>query len=194
VSKLILEGNLDALEEEIENSVSYYRMQSMNQSLAALVLRGVVSRETAVEVSIKPGDLDLMLRTFLYAQDSQAVEEGEHMAEPLCDFSKILELQEIKKLYDELQERQGADVKERDEEIARLRDELSRRNPNAANDEMDHLRSENERLGKQLQLVRQEYEAKIERLNARVREISGGATPQAVATAAEGDRKGFFRR
>ena len=38
VSKLVFEGNLDALYEEMENSVSYYHMQSMNQSLAALVV------------------------------------------------------------------------------------------------------------------------------------------------------------
>jgi pilus retraction protein PilT len=48
VAKLILEGALDTLEEEIESSVSYYRMQSMNQSLAALVVNGVVDRETAL--------------------------------------------------------------------------------------------------------------------------------------------------
>jgi ABC-type phosphate transport system auxiliary subunit len=165
----------------------------MNQSLAALVLRGVVSRETALQISIKPGDLDLMLRKFLYAQDAHAAEGGETMTEPLCDFSKILELQEIKKLYDELQERQGQDVREKDEEIARLRAELSRLDTSAPSAELEHIRAENERLGKQLQVLRQEYEAKVERLNARLRELSGGTLPPA-APGAEGDRKGFFRR
>ena len=194
VGKLILEGNLEALDEEIESSVSYYKMQSMNQSLAALVLQGAVKRETALEVSIRPGDLDLMLRKFLYAQDAHAAEEGEPMAETLSDFSKILELQEIKKLYDELQERQGEGVRERDEEIARLRAELASRDASAFTAEVEQLRLENERLGKQLQLLRQEYEAKVERLNARVRELSGSAVPQAAPQTAEGDRKGFFRR
>src|SRR5678815_1421341 len=45
VSKLIFEGNLEALEEEIENSVSYHKMQSMNQSLAALVVNRQISLE-----------------------------------------------------------------------------------------------------------------------------------------------------
>jgi twitching motility protein PilT len=193
VMKLITEGNLEALEEEIENSVSYYRMQSMNQSLAALVLRGVVSRDTAVAISNRPGDLDLMLRKFLYASDAQAAPEGESMAEPLSDFSKILELQEIKKLYDELQDRHSQDLKDKDDEIARLRAELRSANPAAAGAEVDHMRSENERLTKQIQLLRQESDAKIERLNARVRELSGSASP-APAGAPEGDRKGFFRR
>ena len=112
------------------------------------------------------------------------------MAEPLSDFSKILELQEIKKLYDDLQERYRQDVKDRDDEIRRLRDEQSRLDPHVAHDETDALRAEVERLGKQAQLLRQEYEAKIERLNARIRDNPHGAT---TAPAAE-TGKGFFRR
>ena len=77
VSKLILEGSLEALEEEIESSVTYYKMQSMNQSLAALVLRGVVSRDTALAISTRPGDLDLMVRKFLYATENPAAGERE---------------------------------------------------------------------------------------------------------------------
>jgi len=194
VQKLILEGNLDALDEEIENSVSYYRMQSMNQSLASLVLRGAVARDTALAISLKPGDLDLMLRKFLYAAENRSPEEGHDMAEPLCDFSKILELQEIKRLYDELQDKHRDAMSERDEEIARLRAELSQASPDAAGAESEHLRSENERLGKQIQLLRSEYEAKIERMNARMRELSGGGTQAPAAAGPEAERKGFFRR
>jgi len=192
VAKLIMEGNLEALEEEIESSVAYYKMQSMNQSLASLVLRGAVARDTALAISIRPGDLDLMLRKFLYASDAAGAEHGETMAEPLSDFSKILELQEIKKLYDELSERNRQDIAERDDEIRRLREEVAARDPRAAGAESDHLRAENERLAKQVQMVRQEYEAKIERLNARVRELSGGAAAAPVAQPEAG--KGFFRR
>jgi predicted nuclease with TOPRIM domain len=112
------------------------------------------------------------------------------MAEPLSDFSKILELQEIKKLYDELQERQGQDVADRDEEIRRLQAAANRFDPNAVNEETDALRAEVERLGKQAQLLRQEYEAKIERLNARLRD-----QPHAAAAAPSAEpSKGFFRR
>jgi twitching motility protein PilT len=192
VSKLIIDGNLEALEEEIENSVSYYKMQSINQSLAALVLRGAVAQETAISVSSRPGDLDLMLRKFLYASETPgAAEPGDPMAEPLADFSKILELQEIKKLYDELQDRHRQDLRDRDQEIERLRDELKGLSPDSALDASEALRGEVERLGKQVQLLRQEYEAKIERLNARLRE-----QPQAapVASGAPETGKGFFRR
>jgi twitching motility protein PilT len=196
VQKLIHDGNLEALEEEIENSVTYYRMQSMNQSLAALVLRGVVARETALAASIRPGDLDLMLRKFLYAAENGGDEPGDAaMAEPLSDFSKILELQEIKKLYDEMQERVGSELAEKDDEIRRLREEIATRDAGgaAAGGEMEAMRGENERLAKQIQLLRQDYEAKIERLNARVKELSGAAA--GTATAAPRDAgSGFFRR
>ena len=194
VARLILEGNLDALDEEIENSVSYYRMQSMNQSLAALVLQQAVSRETALAVSTRPGDLDLLLRKHLYAAEHAGEFEGEPMTESLSDYSKIAELQEIKKLYDELQDRHRLDLEERDQEIQRLRTELQAGaiGHEAVGGQIDQMRSENERLAKQVQLIRQEAEARIERLNARVRELTGTAAP--AAHAAEGDKKGFFRR
>ena len=193
VAKLILEGSLEALEEELESSVTYYKMQSMNQSLAALVLHGAVSRDTAVAISTRPGDLDLMLRKFLYASDAAAAtEQGEPMTDVLCDFSKILELQEIKKLYDELQERHGQDIKDRDDEIQRLRAELLQHAARDTGAETDTLRAEIDRLAKQAQLLRQEYEAKIERLNARLRETPQSPMPTPAGPTEPG--KGFFRR
>ena len=194
IAKLIVDGNLEALEEEIESSVPYYKMQSLNQSLASLVLRGAVARDTAINIAPRPGDLDLMLRKFLYASDTPgAAEPGELMAEPLADFSKILELQEIKKLYDESQERHRQELAERDEEIARLREEAHRFEPPVALDESEALRAEVDRLGKQAQMLRQEYEAKIERLNARLREHSQ-TTAASAAPAGDAGKGGFFRR
>jgi len=196
VSKLILEGSLEALEEEIEHSVSYYRMQSMNQSLAALVVNRKVALETALAVSNNPGDLDLILRKLLYASQDQNSTEGEQMAEPLSDFSKILELQEIKRLYEELQEHQSEALQERDEEIGQLKEMLAEAQAtpeSEGNGESVGLREENERLSKQLQHLQKEYESKLERLNSRIRELSGAATARSPAPA-DPERKGFFRR
>jgi twitching motility protein PilT len=193
VAKLIQQGNLEALEEEIENSVSYHKMQSMNQSLAALVLNGVVEYDAALAISSNPGDLDLILRKLLYAsQEAERSEEGE-MAEPLADFSKIVELQEIKRLYEESSERHSQELAHRDDEIAQLRRDLADLATGSTEEsgQADALRGENERLTKQLTLVRQEYDAKIERLNARIKELSVGV---ATATTTETERKGFFRR
>ena len=118
------------------------------------------------------------------------------MTETLSDFSKILELQEIKKLYDDSQERHSGELRERDREIERLRTEMAQLelNNGQEDDQVDQLKQEKERLGRQVQLVREEYETKIDRLNARIRELSasGGRTTEPVEAAAE--RKGFFRR
>jgi len=194
-AKLIFEGDLDALDEEIEQSVAYHKMQSMNQSLAALVFNGAISSESALTSSTNPGDLDLLLRKFLYSSmDQQATEAGD-MTESLSDFSKILELQEIKKLYDESQERHSGELHERDREIERLRTEVAQLELNTGqeDDQVEQLKQEKERLGHQVQLVREEYETKIDRLNARIRELSAssGRAPEPVEAA---ERKGFFRR
>ncbi len=200
VSKLIFEGNLEALEEEIENSVSYHRMQSMNQSLAALVVNKAISHQAALGCSAKPGDLDLILRKLLYAtqnQDPTGMDmEEDDVAEPLSDFSKIADLQEIKRLYEEGQERHASELADRDEELASLREQLGQPRAvgagEAAGQEVERLRGENERLVKKADLVRQEYEAKIERLNTRIKELSGSA--ETTDATAEPERRGFFRR
>jgi twitching motility protein PilT len=197
VSKLIFKGELEAVQEEIESSVAYHKMQSMNQSLAALVLHGTITKETALARSANPSDLDLCLRRFLFAAEPQDphAEEGSAV-ECTSDYSKILELQEIKKLYDELQERHLQEVGERDREIAALRERLEAGVPDAVpappGPGADKLLRENQRLAKQLQLVRLDYEGKLDRLNARLRELSGKGAVEATVDA--GERRGFFRR
>ena len=193
VAKLIHQGNLEALQEEIESSVMYHKMQSMNQSLAALVVNNQVETETALAASTNPGDLDLILRKFLYAASNQQSTEGDEMTEPLSDFSKILELQEVKKHYDDLQERHTAELTERDNEIAELRSQLAALQTSGGS-ESDRFMQENERLNKQLTVVRQDYEAKIERLNIRIRELSGAPAERQPVAAESSEKKGFFRR
>jgi len=196
IAKLLLLGELSALDEEIEKSVMYHKMQSMNQSLAALVLNRVITHETALANSTDPGDLDLILRKFLFsASEHDLKEEDSDMTEPLSDFSKILELQEIRRLYDEQQERHSGDLREKEQEIVRLTEELSRRQAHESegNGECDRLREENERLGRQIQLLRAEYDAKVERLNARIKDISAGP-PARPAEPVTVERKSFFRR
>ena len=198
VSKLILEGSLQALNEEIEASVSYHKMQSMNQSLAALVLHGVLEHKTALSVSSNPGDLDLMLRKFLFS--ASAGQSEDNMADSLSDFSKIQELTEIKRLYEEVQERHSVELNTKDDEIRRLRDQLNEamdQGPtmeSAGAEDLQRLREENDRLNKQVQLVRQEYAAKVERLNSRIKELSGSSTQTTGPATQEGGRGGFFRR
>ncbi len=170
----------------------YHKMQSMNQSLAALVINGAIARERALASSSNPGDLDLILRKLLYSSDPTQVSEDGQMPESVNDFSKILELQEIKKLYEESSERHSMELSERDAEIARLSDELNQLATQAGHgdNQASELQAENDRLLKQFKLMRQEADAKIERLSARIRELSG--TSQSVPP--DSERRGFFRR
>jgi twitching motility protein PilT len=195
-SKLISEGNIEALQEEIAGSVTYHKMQTLNQSLAALTVHGATTRESALAASPNPGDLDLMLRKI--AVGNRGVDhdnmEDDVMAEPLSDFSAILELQEIKRLYDELQDRHRSELSDRDgrlEELSAELDELRDRTGSLTQtSSSDPLKDENDRLTHQMELIREEYEGKIERLNSRIRDLSSGSP----GTASEQERRGFFRR
>jgi twitching motility protein PilT len=207
VSKLIVHGEFERLHEELESCVVYHKMQSMNQSLAALVIHGTVTRETAMQVSWKPDALDLLLRSVVGLADP-AAKEGDAVAPCTSDFSKIVELQEIKKLYDELQERFQGEIRRRDDELRELREqllELGRRDGESERSS-EELRAENGRLRGELDRSREEYESKLARLNARLCELlskpaapgeagRGGRVPPAEPAAGppRGERKGFFR-
>ena len=95
-----------------------------------------------------------------------------------------------------MQERQSSELRERDEEIARLKEMLAEAQATPepqGDDDSGQLREENERLAKQLKMLHGEYESKLERLNSRIRELSG-ASASRTTVAADSDRKGFFRR
>jgi len=173
VRKLIADGNLPELHEEIERSVGYERMQSLNQSLTALVVNGVVSRERALAESPQPADLDLMLRKLLLPNQGGAAPEGD-MAVSSADYSHILRLQEVQKAYDELQERYQRELTERDALIVRLEDELRGQNQAGSTVEgtVRALTEEKEKLARQIVFQKQELEGKIEKLQMRIRDLT----------------------
>ncbi|HET6266390.1 MAG TPA: PilT/PilU family type 4a pilus ATPase [Acidobacteriota bacterium] len=211
IQKMILEGNIGEISEEIEKCVSYYKMQTMNQSLIALVLNRCISKETALKISTNPTELDMELRKFLYASEKPAEEisvsdflemgEGDHkkrvepMAEPLSDYSKIVELQEIKKLYEEIREKHGLVIADKDESIQRLQDDLRVKDEeiNELKNEIQTGAGEREKLKQQLQFTKTELEGKIQRLQERVQQLSA---PAAVPSAglSEKSKPGFFKK
>ena len=204
MAKLILNGEFEGLNEEIETSVNYFKMQSMNQSLAALVIHGEITRETAMQTSTNPGDLELLLRKIVGValESVGGSAQGEDMADPHSDFSKILELTEVKKHYDDLQQRFREEIHGRDRQIADLRNQLNELAGGAQESaaggggggaEVDRLRGENQRLADQLTKLKSEAEAKIDRLNKRLREVTAQASAEPAA-ADGGGRRGFFRR
>jgi twitching motility protein PilT len=63
IAKLIEQEELGQIREQMEKSAGYYRMQSMNQSLVALILNGMVDEEVAKKMSDSPKELEVILRT-----------------------------------------------------------------------------------------------------------------------------------
>jgi twitching motility protein PilT len=187
ISKLIHEGDYQALREALEGSVAYHRMQTMNQSLAALIVHGTITRETALSATANPGDLDLLLRKIV---GTGGGEEGDAMAEVTSDFSKILKLQEVRKHYDDLQARHAEEIAARDHEIRLLREQLA----GAGQQDDGHapgLEQENQRLTDQLRALREECESKLERASARIKSLQAAAAREPAPDPKKG---GFFRR
>lgn len=132
--KLIMTGNTSELIDEIESSVVHTRMQSMNQSLMALILNNIITKEEAIKCSSNASELELNL-TKLFADKFQNAEDKENKGGnsdlSKADFSKILKLIELEKDFQEhmethSKELSGKDsiIKEKENIIQELEQEL----------------------------------------------------------------------
>jgi twitching motility protein PilT len=182
IAKLIEEGATKDIHEEIESSVGLYRMQSMNQSLIALLVHQKISYEDAMALSSDSDDLSLKIRK-LFPQIEERVRQGGDMAPSYSDFSQITELMDIKRLYEEQEVQWRQRLAEKDDELANLRHDLEWRvqaaqqqaaaNPAQA-EEVARMKGENERL-------RADAQAKITQLQERIKELNQklmAASPQ----------------
>ncbi len=190
ISKHIEAGEIKEIHEEMEQSIAYYHMQSMNQSLIALLANSVISYEQAVEASADPEDLSLKLRK-IFPQIEEKFREGD-MAPSPADFSQITELLEIKRLYEEAEERSKVKLAEKDEQIQSLETEIAdvrrileerEEGEGSVKSEVEQLRAENERL-------KAEATKKINTLNERIRDLNQKLMD---ATGGKG-QSGFFKR
>src|SRR5207244_5793598 len=153
---------------EIESSVSYYRMQSMNQSLIALLVNGRITYRRAMELSTDPEDLSLKLRKlFPQIEDSQ---RGGSMSSD-NDFAAIVQLMDVKHLYEEQEERWKLRLSEKDAEIAAIAAKLEQAEDHTEGrsqtiagleEEIERLRAANER-------VQREAQAEVRQLDERSR-------------------------
>ncbi len=173
IAKLIEEGNTKEIFDEVENSVGYYRMQSMNQSLLALLVHQKITYEDAMELSTDPEDLSLKLRK-MFPEIEERVRKGGKDMPSYADFSQITELMDIKKLYEEQDEKFRMRIMEKEQEIENLRQDfewkLKQAEENAgggaeAEQEIARLKAENERL-------RQEAQQKMNQLQERIKELN----------------------
>ena len=181
ISKLIEEGATKDILEEMESSVGLYRMQSMNQSLIALLVHQKITYQDAMELASDPDDLSLKVRK-LFPQIEDRVRQGGDMAPSFSDFSQITELMDIKRLYEEQDVQWRQRLLDKDEQIEGLRHDLEYTRSQLAqnqggdrskDEEIARLRSETERL-------RADAQAKITQLQERIKELNQklmGANP-----------------
>ena len=172
VSKHVENGEIKDIQEEMENSVSFYHMQSMNQSLIALLAHNQITYDQAIDASSDPDDLSLKLRE-MFPNIEERFREGE-MAPSPADFSQITELLETKKLYEEMEERHRAKLSEKDEQIEALEADLAalRNQIQDTSGTTDEIRREAEIARSEVQRTREESQQKINALNERIRELN----------------------
>jgi twitching motility protein PilT len=195
IEKHILSGEVKEIHEEIENSVNYYKMQSMNQCLIALLVNKRITYAKAMELSTDPEDLSLKLRKlFPQIEENQ---RGGLMASD-NDFSQITQLIEIKRLYEEQEEKWKLRLSEKEEELNKYMMELrdQRRVIEGRDQVLTDVEGENNRLKADNERVSREFQQKIAQLNDRIKELNqrlvlaeGG--PKAAAGQGGG---GFFKK
>jgi twitching motility protein PilT len=172
VTKHIENGEIKEITEEMQNSVSYYSMQTMNQSLIALLAHDMITYQQAIDASPDPDDLSLTLRK-MFPNIEDRFRRGE-MAPSPADFSQITELLETKKLYEETEDRHRLKLAEKDEQIQALENEIAelRNSLMENNDATEEWRRKLEGAQGEVNRVREESQQKINMLNERIRELN----------------------
>jgi twitching motility protein PilT len=193
VAKHIEAGETKEILEEIESSVGYYRMQSMNQSLLALLVNGKITYRRAMELSTDPEDLSLKLRKLF--PEIEEDERGGLMASD-NDFSAITQLMDVKRLYEEQEEKWRIRLSEKDEEIAKYAEELQsqRRNVEGRAQTISDLEEEIQRLKNENDRVARDYQGKITQLNERIKELNQRVMGSEGGSGKVAQQGGFFKK
>ncbi len=199
IAKSIETGETKEILEEIESSVSYYRMQSMNQSLIALLVNGATDIDAAMKLTNDPEDLSLKLRK-LFPKIEERFRGGIMSPSP-NDFSAITELLDIKRLYEEQEEKFKQRIAEKDDLVAQLEADLHERDRQlqARLQQGAEVEGEVQRVRADAERTRLEMAAKVAQLNERIKELNqrlvaatGGSN--AAAPAPSTPSGGFFKR
>src|SRR5207253_3753445 len=173
IAKMIEDGHTKDILEAMESSVGLFKMQSMNQSLIALLVNQKITYEDAMALSSDNDDLSLKVRK-LFPQIEERVREGGNMAPSYSDFSQITELMDIKRLYEEQEVQWRQRISDKDEEMDNLRHDIellrqqltqSQSSRGQFDEDVARMRAENERL-------RADAQAKINQLQERIKELN----------------------
>jgi len=185
IAKMIEDGHTKDILEAMESSVGVFRMQSMNQSLIALLVHQKITYKDAMELSSDADDLSLKLRK-LFPQIEDRVREGGDMAPSYSDFSQITELMDIKRLYEEQEVQWRQRLAEKDEEIENVKRDMEFQANQFAQQQNAHSSKDEEvaRIKGEMDRLRSDAQAKIAQLQERIKELNqklmamgGGAPP-----------------
>ncbi|HVT59777.1 MAG TPA: PilT/PilU family type 4a pilus ATPase [Thermoanaerobaculia bacterium] len=170
IAKFIEQGETTQLHEEMESSVTYYRMQSINQCLLALLVHGTISYAEAMRQSSDPEDLSLKLRKMF----PNIEERGGVMSPVTSDFSEIVELQQFKRLYEEQEEKTKLRLAEKDDQIVHLQGVIGSRDEQIEEGQakLQEMAQDRERLRGDYNRLRQEAQEKIDKLMERIKELN----------------------
>ncbi|MEM7483353.1 MAG: PilT/PilU family type 4a pilus ATPase [Acidobacteriota bacterium] len=183
IAKMVEKGETSSILEEIESSVGYYRMQSTNQSLLALLVHGTIPYAEAVRQSPDPEDLSLKLRKMF----PKIEERGGDMSPSTADFSQILELQEFRRLYEEQEEKTKIRLADKDQLISEAEDRIADRDRQLEelSGRIQEMSEEQDKMRKDYDRLKQEAQEKIDKQNLRIKELNQKLLSE--------DKKGLFR-
>jgi len=173
IAKLIEDGTTKDILEEMESSVGLYRMQSMNQSLIALLVHQKITYQDAMGLASDPDDLSLKLRK-LFPQIEERVRQGGDMAPSHSDFSQITELMDIKRLYEEQEGQWQQRLADKDAELENLRKDVEYRSQAVAMQQNEFGAKDDEiaRVKGDMERLRADAQAKITQLQERIKELN----------------------
>jgi twitching motility protein PilT len=193
IAKMIEKGEVSAIHEEIESSVGYYRMQTMNQSLLALLAHGTITYAEAMRQSPDPEDLSLKLRRIFPSIEQRG---GEGEMPTTSDFSEIVQLQQFKRLYEEQEEKVKQLMHEKGEEISALHAAIRDRDGQMEElgKRLQELSADREKLRGDYGRLRQEAQEKIDKLMERIKELNQRLMGGGGGGSTEPEKKtGIFR-
>jgi twitching motility protein PilT len=190
IAKLVEDGLTKDILEEMESSVGLFHMQSMNQSLIALLVNQKIDYKEAMELSSDSDDLSLKIRK-LFPQIEERVRQGGEMSPTYSDFSQITELMDIKRLYEEQEVQWRQRLADKDEEIANIRHDadFARQQVAEAGGDTREKDEEIARLKSDMERLRADAQAKIGQLQERIKELN-----QKLMSATGGGAGGGMKR
>jgi twitching motility protein PilT len=193
IAKSIETGETKEILEEMEQSVAFFKMQTMNQSLIALLVNGMIDLDKATALTTDPEDLSLKLRKLFPSIEEKF--RGGLMSPSANDFSAITELMDIKKLYEEMDEKWKLRMTEKEELVRSLESDIQERDRllEARSQQGAETEGEVQRLRQENERARQEMATKVAQLNERIKELNArlSGAPSANTPAPQ---SGFFKR